>query len=74
MKAGPCGYGLYRQIIACGHDCQVVASSLIPRKPGERIKTDKQDARKLSRYLLSPGETSGLALPITHKSETWEQT
>src|SRR5436309_13243942 len=37
-EAGPCGYGLHRQIIALGHDCTVVAPSLIPRKPGERVK------------------------------------
>jgi hypothetical protein len=33
-EAGPCGYVLYRQILACGHDCQVVAPSRIPRAPG----------------------------------------
>ena len=37
-EAGPCGYGLYRQLLALGHDCQVVAPSLIPKKPGERIR------------------------------------
>jgi transposase len=37
----PCGYGLYRQLLALGHDCQVVAPSLIPRKPGERIITER---------------------------------
>ena len=36
-EAGPCGYGLYRRLIEVGHDCQVVAPSLIPKKPGERI-------------------------------------
>ena len=50
-EAGPCGYGLYRQIITAGHGCQVVAPSLIPRKPGERIKTDRRDALKLARAL-----------------------
>jgi transposase len=43
-EAGPCGYVLYRQILELGHDCQVVAPSLIPKKPGERIKTDRRDA------------------------------
>jgi transposase len=52
-EAGPCGYNLYRQLIALGHDCQVVAPSLIPKKPGERIKTDRRDAGKLSGYLRS---------------------
>jgi transposase len=36
-----------------GHDCQVVAPSLIPKKPGERIKTDRRDARKLTQALRS---------------------
>lgn len=52
-EAGPCGYGLYRQITEAGHDCQVVAPSQIPRKPGERIKTDRRDALKLARLLRS---------------------
>ena len=39
-EAGPCGYGIQRQLAAAGHDCVVVAPSLIPRKPGDRIKTD----------------------------------
>lgn len=47
-EAGPCGYGLQRQLRAEGIECQVIAPSLIPRKPGERIKTDRRDARKLA--------------------------
>ncbi len=50
-EAGPCGYGLHRQLLELGHDCQVIAPSLIPRKPGERIKTDRRDACKLARTL-----------------------
>ena len=42
-EAGPCGYGIQRQLSAAGHDCVVVAPSLIPR-PGDRIKTDRRDA------------------------------
>lgn len=61
-EAGPCGYGLYRQITGLGHDCQVVAPSLIPRKPGERIKTDRRDASKLSRSLRS-GELTAVWVP-----------
>ena len=38
-EAGPCGYGIQRQLSAIGHERAVVAPSLIPRKPGERIKT-----------------------------------
>lgn len=48
-EAGPCGYGIQRQLAAAGHDCVVVAPSLIPRKPGERIKTDRRDAINLAR-------------------------
>ena len=50
-EAGPCGYGLQRQLQQAGVSCQVVAPSLIPRKPGERIKTDRRDARKLAELL-----------------------
>jgi transposase len=61
-EAGPCGYGLYRQLLALGHDCQVVAPSLIPKKPGERIKTDRRDARKLAQALRS-GDLTGVWVP-----------
>jgi transposase len=48
-EAGPCGYALQRQITDAGEaSCMVVAPSLVPRKPGERIKTDRRDARKLA--------------------------
>lgn len=50
-EAGPCGYTLQRQLRAAGIGCQVVAPSLIPVKPGERIKTDRRDARKLAEHL-----------------------
>lgn len=53
-EAGPCGYVLQRQLEADGRlICEVVAPSLIPVKPGERIKTDRRDARKLARLLRS---------------------
>lgn len=47
-EAGPCGYGIQRQLRDAGHDCAVVAPSLIPRKPGDRIKTDRRDAINLA--------------------------
>src|SRR5271166_1886457 len=47
-EASCCGYGIYRQIVELGHGCTVVAPSLIPRKPGDRIKTDRRDAAKLA--------------------------
>jgi transposase len=52
-EAGACGYALQRQLQSMGITCQVVAPSLVPRKPGERIKTDRRDARKLAEYLAS---------------------
>jgi len=61
-EAGPCGYGLYRQLIASGHDCEVVAPSKIPRTPGERIKTDRRDALKLARLLRS-GDLTAVWVP-----------
>jgi len=47
-EAGCCGYGVYRQLTELGHGCMVVAPSLIPRKSGERVKTDRRDAQKLA--------------------------
>ena len=48
-EAGPCGYGIQRQLTLAGHDCVVVAPSLIPCKPGDRIKTDRRDAINLAK-------------------------
>jgi hypothetical protein len=48
-EAGPCGYGIQRQLAGAGHECAVVAPSLIPRKPGERINTDRRDAINLAK-------------------------
>lgn len=61
-EAGPCGYGLYRRIVASGHGCEVVAPSLIPRKPGERVKTDRRDAQALARLARS-GELTAVWVP-----------
>jgi transposase len=47
-EAGPCGYGLYLQLTELGVACTVVAPSLVPKAPGERVKTDRLDARKLA--------------------------
>ncbi len=47
-EAGCCGYGIYRQLVELGHGCTVVAPTLIPRKPGDRVKTDRRDAQKLA--------------------------
>ena len=61
-EAGPCGYGVYREIVATGHDCTVVAPSLIPRKSGDRVKTDRRDALNLAR-LHRAGELRGVWVP-----------
>jgi len=47
-EAGPCGYDLQRELNDAGLDCVVIAPSLIPSKPGERVKTDRRDGRKLA--------------------------
>jgi transposase len=67
-EAGPTGYGLYRQILALGHDCMVVAPSLIPRRPGDRVKTNRRDALSLARLLRS-GELTAVWVPDeTHEA------
>lgn len=67
-EAGPTGYGLYRQVRALGHDCTVVAPSLIPRRPGDRVKTNRRDAQGLAR-LLRAGELTAVWVPDeTHEA------
>lgn len=61
-EAGPTGYGLYRLIKSLGHECMVVAPSLIPRKPGDRVKTNRRDALALAR-LLRAGELTAVWVP-----------
>lgn len=50
-EAGPCGYALQRQMTTPRVSCQVIAPALVPRKPGERVKTNRRDARKLAELL-----------------------
>ena len=52
-EAGPCGYWLYRYLTKKDYDCWVVAPSLIPKKPGDRVKTDRRDAVQLARLARS---------------------
>jgi transposase len=61
-EAGPCGYGIQRQLSATVHECVVVAPSLIPRKPGDRIKTDRRDAINLAK-LHRAGELTSVWVP-----------
>jgi Transposase len=58
-EAGPTGFGLYRHLVERGIACEVVAPGLVPTRPGDRVKTDPRDARKLARLLAG-----GLLEPI----------
>src|SRR6202035_2861162 len=61
-EAGPTGYELHRQIKALGHQCVVVAPSLIPKKRGDRVKTNRRDAVNLAK-LLRAGELTAVWVP-----------
>ena len=61
-EAGPCGYWVYRYLQKKGEDCMVVAPSLIPRKPGDRVKTDRRDAVQLARLMRS-GDLNPVYVP-----------
>ena len=61
-EAGPCGYGIQRHLSARGHECVVVAPSLIPRRAGDRVKTDRRDAASLAR-LHRAGELTAVWVP-----------
>jgi len=61
-EAGPCGYPLARRLRQLGHRCDVIAPSMIPRRPGDRVKTDRRDALQLAR-LLRAGELSAVVVP-----------
>src|SRR6476660_1749551 len=61
-EAGPTGYELYRQIKSLGHECLVVAPSLIPKKPGDRVKTNRRDAVSLVK-LLRANELTAVWVP-----------
>jgi transposase len=61
-EAGPTGYGLYRVFLSIGIECEVIAPSLIPKKPGERIKTDRRDSIKLAK-LFRAGELTSVYVP-----------
>jgi transposase len=61
-EAGPCGYWLYRYLTNKGHICWVVAPSLIPKKAGDRVKTDRRDAVQLARLMRS-GDLTPVYVP-----------
>jgi transposase len=61
-EAGPCGYEVHRQLTTLGQPCAVVAPALTPRRPGDRVKTDRRDAERLAR-LYRAGELTGIRVP-----------
>lgn len=61
-EAGPCGFELYRRLTKAGLQCSVAAPALTPRKPGQKVKTNRRDALKLAHYLRS-GELTFIAVP-----------
>ena len=61
-EAGPTGYGLYRELRRRGYRCEIVAPSLIPRRPGDRIKTDRRDCARLAELSRS-GELTPIWVP-----------
>jgi transposase len=61
-EAGPCGYGLHQLLSGLGQDCTVVAPSLIPKKAGDRVKTNRRDAAMLAR-LHRAGELTAVWVP-----------
>ena len=61
-EAGPCGYWIYRLLTSLGHCCYIIAPSLIPKKPGDKVKTDKRDAAKLAK-LFKAEELTTIYVP-----------
>lgn len=61
-EAGPTGYGLQRHLASKGYECQVIAPSLVPKKPGEKVKTNRRDAVKLA-GLLRSGDLTSICVP-----------
>jgi transposase len=61
-EAGPTGYGLYRHLTAKGYRCVVAAPSLVPKRPGDKVKTDRRNACDLARLLRS-GDLTGIWVP-----------
>ena len=67
-EAGPCGYGIYRQLTRLGIPCVVIAPSRIPKGSADRIKTDRRDAMVLAR-LLPAGELTAVWVPdVRHEA------
>jgi transposase len=65
-EAGPCGYGVYRQLLELKQACMVVAPSLIPRRTGERVKTDRRDSLSLDLPACGTQDGGAAAARRTH--------
>src|ERR1700681_4823435 len=61
-EAGPCGFGIYRHLTGRGEDCVVVSPSMIPKRSGDRVKTDRRDSQMLAR-LHRAGELRAIYVP-----------
>ncbi len=67
-EAGPCGYVLYRYLTKKGLECQVIAPSLIPKRPGDKVKTDRRDAVELARCV--PGISLRFTFPPSRTKQS----
>jgi transposase len=65
-EAGPCGFSLHRFLTQAGIACDVIAPSLIPRRTGDRIKTDRRDAKQLA-VLYRAGALTAIRIPTEHE-------
>jgi transposase len=72
-EAGPCGYWLYRYLTKQGYECGVVAPSLIPKKAGDRVKTDRRDALQLARLMRS-GDLPSVDVPTVEDEAIRDRT
>ena len=74
-EAGPTGYGLQRALAQRGYCCQVIAPSLIPKRAGERIKTDRRDGLRLAASSPALGSCAryGFPIPPTKPFATWPE-
>jgi len=67
-EAGPCGYVLHRHLTQKGLDCQVIAPSLIPKRPGDRVKNDRRDSVEIARLLRSGDLTPVYVPSVDHEA------
>ena len=71
-EAGVCGFEVRRQLESLGVSCDVIAPSLIPVRAGDRVKTDRRDARKLAR-LFRAGELTAIQVPTKDEEALLEE-